>query len=360
MPFKFNPLTSNFDLVNPDVTASIGSPVGGAVGKRVLETDSSGNLVESGALTDGQLLIGKTGDTPQSGNLSGTANQITVTPGPGTLGLSLPQDINTTSSPTFDSINTDLIDAGASPLSLDGNGISASSQVISDVGEPLLSQDAATKNYVDSSIIPAMVAKEAVACVSTSNISSLVGPMTIDGVDIGGGDYVLLTGQTDPTENGIWVSKPPSVPWTRRSDADGADELKGGSTVYVIYGTEFADTTWVLIQYRPNEGVITPGSSVQFWALENEWNRETFTLSATDISNGYIDLAFLSDKNTIDLTVDNIGADLQRFGVDYTHSVNGNHITGVSRLTFAGDLASTIAENDVVRVKYLKRRKRTY
>jgi hypothetical protein len=54
-----------------------------------------------GPLTNGQLVIGSTGGDPVAASLTGTANQITVTNGVGQITLSTPQDIATTSSPTF-------------------------------------------------------------------------------------------------------------------------------------------------------------------------------------------------------------------------------------------------------------------
>ncbi len=56
----------------------------------------------SGSFTDGQLLIGNTtGNTLAKATLTGTANQVVVTNGSGTITLSLPQSIATSSSPTF-------------------------------------------------------------------------------------------------------------------------------------------------------------------------------------------------------------------------------------------------------------------
>lgn len=45
---------------------------------------------------------------------------------------------------------------------------------------------------------------------------------------------VLLTDQTDPEENGIWVSA--SGAWTRATDFDGGSEVVNGSYVPVLYG----------------------------------------------------------------------------------------------------------------------------
>ena len=55
--------------------------------------------------TDGQLLIGNTtGNTLTKSSLTGTSNQIIVTPGSGSITLSTPQDIAITSSPQFQTL----------------------------------------------------------------------------------------------------------------------------------------------------------------------------------------------------------------------------------------------------------------
>lgn len=56
--------------------------------------------------TNGQLLIGNTtGNTLTKATLTGTTNQVVVTNGTGTITLSLPQSIATSSSPSFSSLN---------------------------------------------------------------------------------------------------------------------------------------------------------------------------------------------------------------------------------------------------------------
>ena len=55
--------------------------------------------------TNGQLLIGNTtGNTLAKGTLTGTANQITVTNGGGSITLSTPQSIGINSTPTFQGV----------------------------------------------------------------------------------------------------------------------------------------------------------------------------------------------------------------------------------------------------------------
>jgi hypothetical protein len=57
------------------------------------------------AATNGQIPIGSTGADPVLALPGGTANQITVTPGAGTLAFSLPQDIGTSSPVVFGTIS---------------------------------------------------------------------------------------------------------------------------------------------------------------------------------------------------------------------------------------------------------------
>lgn len=58
-------------------------------------------LASLGAATNGQLPIGSTSAAPVLATLTGTANQITVTNGAGSITLATPQSIATGSSPTF-------------------------------------------------------------------------------------------------------------------------------------------------------------------------------------------------------------------------------------------------------------------
>lgn len=78
------------------------------VGSSVLPVANGGT--GSGSFTNGQLLIGNTsGNTLTKATLTGTADQVVVTNGGGSITLSLPQSIATTSSPTFNFLQlTDL------------------------------------------------------------------------------------------------------------------------------------------------------------------------------------------------------------------------------------------------------------
>ncbi len=61
-------------------------------------------IVQDRILNDGQLLVGVTSGPPVAASITGTTDEVIVTNGPGSITLSTPQPIATTSSPTFSNI----------------------------------------------------------------------------------------------------------------------------------------------------------------------------------------------------------------------------------------------------------------
>lgn len=112
MSLSFNPLIlDGFDISGGGaVTLVLGStPIVGGTPNSIL-VNNDDKVDEVGPLSDGELLIGVSGDLPVAAALTGTANQVTITPGAGSITLSLPQDIATTSDVQFNSIETANID----------------------------------------------------------------------------------------------------------------------------------------------------------------------------------------------------------------------------------------------------------
>ena len=81
-----------------------GTNSGVALNNDRIMVSSSDAIVEAGAMTNGQMLIGSTGAAPVVAGITGTANQVAVGYGAGTVSLSLPQSIATTSAVSFGSI----------------------------------------------------------------------------------------------------------------------------------------------------------------------------------------------------------------------------------------------------------------
>lgn len=114
---------------------------------------------------------------------------------------------------------------------------------------PTLPSHLTTKEYVDS-VATGLDVKLSVRAISTSDIT-LSGTQTVDGVSLVAGDRILVVGQTNAAENGIYVVS--AGAWARSSDADNtpAGEVTGGMFTFIEEGTTFAGTGWVLTTENP-------------------------------------------------------------------------------------------------------------
>lgn len=169
---------------------------------------------------NGQLPIGNGAGYTLAG-LTGTANQVNVATGAGSITLSLPQAIASTSTPTFAQLTI--------------------------TNAPSASGDAATKGYVDS-VCQGLDCKFSVRVATTANIT-LSGTQTIDGVALSVGDRVLVKNQSTGSANGIYVVA--SGAWSRAADADTSAEVTSGLFTFVSEGTVNASTGWVLTTPDP-------------------------------------------------------------------------------------------------------------
>lgn len=108
--------------------------------------------------------------------------------------------------------------------------------------------------------------KAPVAAVATSNLT-LSGEQTIDGVAVLASnaaavpDRVLVVGQADAAENGIYDVS--TGAWTRARDANGNYDVGRGTTVCVTQGTLYGGSYWRLATADP----ITIGTTQMAWAI---------------------------------------------------------------------------------------------
>lgn len=215
------------------------------------------------------------------------------------------------------------------------------------VGSPTTDDDLVNRGYVSSLLAGVRDPKDAVRAASTGNIDLATGGLlTIDGVALQAGDRVLVKDQTDPIENGIYEAAVGA--WSRSSDADADDEVTQGMSTLVVEGTLNARKLYALSTADP---IVVDTTALSFVHVPNPANflvPKTIenAIDATDVANGYIDLAHEAEAESI--VVHPVGGPKQRYNTDYTVSV----VSNVTRITFAGNLASLLANGDTLMVSY--------
>lgn len=130
------------------------------------------------------------------------------------------------------------------------------STALSGAADTNIPSSLAIKTYVDNLIL-GLRWHESVRVASTANVAlanGLENGDTVDGVTLATGDRVLLTAQTDPTENGVYVAVASGAA-SRAAAEDSGTEL-ANSAYYVREGTTYGDTAFTI-----TNDAITLGST---------------------------------------------------------------------------------------------------
>jgi hypothetical protein len=87
------------------------------------------------------------------------------------------------------------------------NNVSISGGSVTGLGDPSVSSEAATKNYVDQAVagLRTRIIAEAATTANINLTTDLENGDTLDGVTLVTGDRVLVKDQTDDTENGLYI-----------------------------------------------------------------------------------------------------------------------------------------------------------
>ena len=112
--------TITIGLVNPLIVAKGGSGAAAFTDHSILLGSGTEPFTALGLAANGQIPIGFQNSDPVLANITGAANQITVTNGAGTIALSTPQDIHTGASPTFAGLNIETTEVIGIAISRDG------------------------------------------------------------------------------------------------------------------------------------------------------------------------------------------------------------------------------------------------
>jgi hypothetical protein len=159
-----------------------------------------------------------------SGATAGTYSKVTVdTKGRVTNGTVLTaSDIPTLTASKITDFQPTVNATPLSSLAAPNAPVDLNSKTIINLAAPINDTDAVNKKYVDNAV-QGLTPKQSVKVATTSNIPSLSGTMTIDGIALNAGDRVLVKDQSTASQNGIYIVSTDS--WIRSSDADTWSEL---------------------------------------------------------------------------------------------------------------------------------------
>jgi hypothetical protein len=152
--------------------------------------------------------------------------------------------------------------------------------------------------YFTSQIYINLISVDVLGKGSVSGVNTTSPMMYIDGVQLTGGERILVKNQTDASENGIYrVSI--GTKWQRTIDAETDDSLVVGSTIFVDGGISNSGKTFALTSKVP--AVSTDGSLHSLLTFTdmgvqpkqvNDWQEFNFWYHRDDlqelISSGYI------------------------------------------------------------------------
>ena len=287
---------------------------------------------------------------------SGTYTKVTTdAKGRVTSGTTLSAtDIPTLTASKISDFDTQVRTSRLDQMAAAGADVSNGGFKITNVADPVNAQDAATKNYVDSTA-QGLDVKGSVKAATTANIT-LSAAQTIDGISLVAGDRCLVKNQTTASQNGIYVVS--ASAWTRATDFDNWTKLPGAFT-FVEQGTTQADTGWVSTadqggtinttaitfaqfsgagSYFAGNGLSLTGTS---FSAVGTANRITVSGSGIDIASTYVGQNTITTLGTVTTGTWNgsiLGATYGGTGVN-----NGsNTITLGGNLTTSGAFATTL------------------
>lgn len=291
---------------------------------------STGTALTSNVLTNGQLLIGNTGNAPTVATLTGTTNRISVTTGAGSITLSTPQDINTTATPTFGSLlcGSSLTYTGSNSLMVgNSNSLTGAYCLVSGLSNTLTGTDPSftTNTQIGHSNSMAVTSTTNVfdnIQLGTSNTMTSAQANTWSNVQIGG--FTDITSEANASQFAIMINGyQPAVGSTFRSAAGNCRNLAGSTGVNIHGGNIYigADPSGVVsfVDVCPSTAVAP--------SIGNHLINKTFSDSGTQT---------LTNKTISGLTntLTNIPAGGSNTQVQYN---NSGVLGGASKLSVTSD-----------------------
>lgn len=141
---------------------------------------------------------------------------------------------------------------------------------LNNLAVPVNGSDAVTKTYVDS-LANGLTFKNSARVIAISDVA-LTGLQTIDEVTLAAGDRVLLIGQNNAAQNGLWVAA--AGAWARSADYASGSTQNEGTYVIVDEGTSGASTKYICMPVATNEQIIVD-TTATMWTQDTSGNQIT-------------------------------------------------------------------------------------
>jgi hypothetical protein len=242
------------------------------------------------------------------------------------------------------------------------NNVSISGGSVTGLGDPAVSSEAATKNYVDQAVagLRTRIIAEAATTANINLTTDLENGDTLDGVTLVTGDRVLVKDQTDATENGLYIVVASGAA-SRDPEHDTIAELSGGMVV-VNQGTAndnkiflcttdsdatigISNITYTIIT-PANVGTVTSvgvadaGSSEFTVANSPITSSGTITLEVNAIDNSKITGLGTAATLNVGTSANNV---VQLNGSAQLPAVDGSQLTNLNAATNGFAIAMAIA-----------------
>jgi hypothetical protein len=189
--------------------------------------------------------------------------------------------------------------------------------------------------------------KQSVRVITQTNITLSGGaPSVVDGVSLTAGDRILVAGQSNAAQNGLYqvqtLGTGENGTWVRTSDANQDGEIQPGMIVMVTQGTQYADTPWKL---TTNGEIIIGTTELVFVENYSQAFGNVFANGTAVIANAVSAPITLTAGNNIAITGNNISktVTIEVTGISLSSISNGTSTLDI--VTANGNITSTVNGN---------------
>jgi len=284
---------------------------GGSVTSVAIATPADLSVTGSPITTSGTITLARTSQTANT--FLGAPSGANGVPSYRALAaLDIPTLLAASISNFDTQVRVSRLDQMAAPTAT----VSLNSQRIIGLADPIGSQDAATRGFVEATAA-GNSNQGAARVASTANITIASPGAAIDGVTLATGELVLLKDQTTGSQNGLYVWNGAAVAMTRATNADTSAEVRPGMYVFVSEGTANGDNGYRLTTDDPivlgttalvftqtsgagqilaGTGLTKTGNSIDVIGTAN---RITVAADSVDIASTYVGQASITTLGTI-------------------------------------------------------------